>query len=120
MRTAALASISLIEAISHGKCVLASDIPENLEVVEDCAVTFQARDVHDLREKMRGLLDDPARVGAVAERCRRHAERHYSWTRIVEATEAVYLDLIGRRSKPLKLPASARRRRESPRLTVVK
>ncbi len=113
-------SISLIEAISHGKCVLASNIPENLEVVEDCAVTFQTRDVDDLRDSMRKLLDSPDHVAAVAERCRRHAERHYSWSRIVEATESVYLDLIGGGARPLKHPAAARKKREAPRLTVVK
>lgn len=111
-------SISLIEAISHGKCVLASDIPENLEVVEDCAVTFQTRDVNDLRGKMRHLLDQPEMVADVAERCRRHAERHYSWNRIVEATEAVYLDLIGGRATPLRMPKP--RRKDSPRLRVVR
>ncbi len=87
-------SISLIEAISHGKCVLASDIPENLEVVEDCAVTFRSRDVHDLREKLTQLLARPDVVEQVAQRCRRHAEQHYSWNKITEATEAVYLDLL--------------------------
>lgn len=87
-------SISLIEAISHGKCVLASDIPENLEVIEDCAVTFRTRDVDDLRDKMKMLLENPEHVQGVARTCRGHAETHYSWNRIVEATEAVYLDLI--------------------------
>jgi glycosyltransferase involved in cell wall biosynthesis len=109
-------SISLIEAISHGKCVLASDIPENLEVVSDCAVTFQTRDVDDLREKMGHLLTNPGVVAEVAQRCRLHAERHYSWNRIVDATESVYLDLIGGRRPPVRLPKSARAK---PRLTVV-
>jgi glycosyltransferase involved in cell wall biosynthesis len=97
-------SISLIEALSHGKCVLASDIPENLEVIEDCAVTFRSRDVHDLREKMQTLLDRPDLVEQTARRCRQHAEGHYSWPRIVDATEAVYLDLVGggpRRARPV-------------------
>jgi glycosyltransferase involved in cell wall biosynthesis len=109
-------SISLIEAISHGKCVLASDIPENLEVVSDCAVTFPARDVDDLCEKMGRLLAHPGEVAEVAQRCRVHAERHYSWNRIVDATEAVYLDLIGGRRHPVRLPKSVRTK---PRLTVV-
>ena len=109
-------SISLIEAISHGKCVLASDIPENLEVVSDCAVTFPARDVDDLCEKMGRLLAHPGEVADVAQRCRIHAERHYSWNRIVDATEAVYLDLIGGRRHPARLPRSVRTK---PRLTVV-
>lgn len=111
-------SISLIEAITHGKCVLASDIPENLEVVEDCAVTFQTRDVNDLRAKMRHLLDHPSEVAIVAERCRRHAERHYSWSRIVDATEAVYLDLISGSPRAVRLPRPATRKPS--RLTVVK
>ena len=64
-------------------------------MVSDCAVTFRARDVDDLREKMGRLLEHPGEVAEVAQRCRLHAERHYSWNRIVEATEAVYLDLIG-------------------------
>lgn len=87
-------SISLIEAISHGKCVLASDIPENLEVIEDCAVTFRNRDVRDLQEKLISLLDRPEAVQTIAERCRKHAEQHFSWNKITEATEALYLDLL--------------------------
>ena len=87
-------SISLIEAISHGKCVLVSDIPENLEVVEDCAVTFESRNTDDLARQLQWLIDNPDAVDAAAERCKRHAEEHYSWNRIVEATEAVYLDLL--------------------------
>ena len=60
-------SISLIEAISHGKCVLASDIPENLEVVEDCAVTFRTRDVDDLREQDAPAAGEPRPGGAGPE-----------------------------------------------------
>jgi glycosyltransferase involved in cell wall biosynthesis len=41
-------SISLIEAMSYGKCVLTSDIPANMEVVEDCAISFQSKNVDDL------------------------------------------------------------------------
>lgn len=110
-------SISLIEAISHGKCVLASDIPENIEVISDCAMTFQARDVDDLRGKMGLLLAHPGMVAEIAEKCRLHAEHHYSWSRIVEATEAVYLDLIGGRRHSARLPKSARTK---PHLSVVK
>ncbi len=91
-------SISLIEAISYGKCVLASDIPANLEVVEDCAVIFPTGDIEQLKVKMQELLDRPDVVREVAERCRVHGESHYSWARIVDATEAVYLDLLGGRS----------------------
>ncbi len=112
-------SISLIEAISHGRCVLASDIPENLEVVQDCAATFRTRDVNHLRDQLDLLLNRPEMVTSIATRCRQHAEAHYSWSRIVEATEAVYLDLIGGTRRQTRA-AQSQRRAESQGLTVVK
>ncbi len=90
-------SISLIEALSYGRCVLASDIPENLEVVEDSAVTFKSRDIQDLRSKLQLCLDHPEMVEATASRCRELAESKYSWPRLVEATEQVYKDALAGR-----------------------
>ncbi len=83
-------SIALIEALSFGRCVIASDIPENIEVVEDSAITFKSRDVQDLRSKLQMCLDHPDMVTATAARCRTLAEEKYSWPRLVEATERVY------------------------------
>ncbi len=97
-------SIALIEALSYGRCVLASDIPENLEVVEDCAVTFQSRDVQDLRSKLQLCLDHPEMVESTAARCRALAEEKYSWPRLVEATEKVYENALagGKRGAALR------------------
>jgi len=111
-------SISLIEAISHGKCVLVSDIPENMEVVADCAVSHKTRDVDDLERQLGDLLGDPARVERVAQDCKRHAEAHYSWNKIVEATEAVYLDLFAGDARGE--PVQTKPGRTSPKLTLVK
>ncbi|MBU1702541.1 MAG: glycosyltransferase family 4 protein [Candidatus Eisenbacteria bacterium] len=87
-------SISLIEALSYGKCVLLSDIPENVEVVENEAVTFRSRDVEDLHKKMKMLLENPEMVSRVAKQCGHLAEDQFSWSRIVEATESVYYDAV--------------------------
>jgi glycosyltransferase involved in cell wall biosynthesis len=88
-------SISLLEALSHGKCILASDIPENMEVVEGCAVTFRTQDAEDLRMKLQYLLDDPIEVDRVARGCRAYARERFSWSKVVDATEAVYRDAVG-------------------------
>jgi glycosyltransferase involved in cell wall biosynthesis len=88
-------SIALLEALSYGRCVLLSDIPENLEVAEDCAVTFRSRDVEDLRAKLELLLGDPARVRSHESKARDHIRRHYSWDRVAKNTETVYLELAG-------------------------
>jgi glycosyltransferase involved in cell wall biosynthesis len=95
-------SISLLEALSHGKCILASDIPENMEVVEGCAVTFRTQDAEDLRQKLQYLLDDPDEVDRMARGCRSYARERFSWSKVVDATEAVYRDVLdkGKGSPP--------------------
>ncbi len=90
-------SISLIEALSFGRCVLVSDIPENIEVVGDSAVSFRTRDVQDLSSKLQLCLDHPEMVNATAERCKALAEEKYSWPKLVEATEEVYKKALSRR-----------------------
>jgi len=88
-------SIALLEALSYGRCVLLSDIPENLEVAEECAVPFRSRDVEDLRAKLEMLIHDPVQVKSFESKAREHIRQHYSWDRVAKKTEAVYLDLLG-------------------------
>lgn len=90
-------SIALLEALSYGRCVVLSDIPENLEVAEDCAVPFRSKDVADLREKLEGLLRDPERVKGFERRAREHILAQYSWDTVAENHERLYRDLIARR-----------------------
>ncbi len=90
-------SIALLEALSYGRCVLLSDIPENLEVGEECAVPFRSRDVADLREKLEMLIREPAVVKQYEQRALAHIQAHYSWDTVAENTEAVYRELLARR-----------------------
>ncbi len=86
-------SIALLEALSYGRCVLVSDIPENLEVAEECALSFRSQDVGDLKEKLEHLIRHPEIVAAYGERARQHILRHYSWDTVAQATAAVYRSL---------------------------
>ena len=88
-------SIALLEAMSYGRCVLLSDIPENLEVAEDCAVSFRSKDVEDLHEKLEALIRHPDRVREFEGRAREHIVQHYSWDKVAENTEALYRELLG-------------------------
>ncbi|OGF16932.1 MAG: hypothetical protein A2W00_10870 [Candidatus Eisenbacteria bacterium RBG_16_71_46] len=87
-------SIALLEALSYGRCVLLSDIPENVEVAEDCAVTFRSRDVGDLREKLEMLLQRPELVREFEGKARGHIREHYSWEKVAENTETVYREVL--------------------------
>jgi glycosyltransferase involved in cell wall biosynthesis len=90
-------SIALLEALSYGRCVLVSDIPENLEVAEDVAPSFRSKDVDDLHQKLEDLIRNPDRVKFYESRARQHIQMNYSWEKVVEHTENVYKGLLARR-----------------------
>ena len=87
-------SIALLEALSYGRCVLISDIPENMEVAEECAVSFRSKDVADLRDKLEYLIRNPAVVAETGERARQHILQHYSWDNVAESTAQLYRELV--------------------------
>lgn len=92
-------SLVLLEALSYGRCVLVSDIPENVEVTLDAAPTFRSRDVGDLTAQLGRLLVEPALVRRYEEKARGHIAAHYSWDSVVEATIEVYQEVTGARGR---------------------
>jgi len=86
--------IALLEAMSFGNCCLTSDIPENLEVIGDCGVTFRKGDVVDLASKLGGLLAKPEKCVGMGERARRHVLETYDWDGVTLHTEAIYYSLL--------------------------
>jgi len=91
-------SPALLSAMGFGNCVLISDIPENLETVGDAGVTFKNKDVHDLREKMLQLVSNPSTVENYRSRTVERVSRLYSWDKIAERTEHLYLSLTEKQS----------------------
>ncbi len=90
-------SIALLEALSYGRCVLLSDIPENLEVAEGSTVSFRSQNVDDLTAKLERLIRDPELVKSYESKARGHILEHYSWDKVAEHTEAVYRGMLERR-----------------------
>ena len=94
-------SLVLLEALSYGRCVLVSDIPENVEVTRDAAPTFRTKDVADLSTQLGRLLAEPGLVHAYEAKARGHIAAHYSWDRVVDATVGVYEAVVrARRGGP--------------------
>ncbi len=87
-------SLSLLEALSYGRCVLTSDIPENLEAVGETAVPFKSADVEDLTAKMKDLLQHPEVVHTYEEKSRRLVQERFSWDHVVDRVERVYRDAV--------------------------
>lgn len=88
-------AMSLLEAMSYGNCCLVSDIPENLEVVEDKAPCFKKGSAEDLKEKLEYLLEnEAAREGYRANSAQFICEK-YNWEDVVDKTIQVYEQVSG-------------------------
>jgi glycosyltransferase involved in cell wall biosynthesis len=86
---------SVLQALSFGKAVLASDIPGNLEALGDCGFKFRRGDESDLREKLEYLLSNPQVVAAESEKAIRHVQQNYNWDDIADEMEQVFFSVMG-------------------------
>ncbi len=86
-------SISILEAMSAGRTVLVSDIPENMESIDHSGLTFVNADVDDLRAKLRELLNHPEIVEERGARAREWIRQEYDWDAIAAKTEDLYARL---------------------------
>lgn len=84
-------SISLLEAMSYGNACLVSDIKENTDVVEDKAESFKHGDVEDLRQKLSLLLNNPNIVDNYRENASEYICDRFSWDKMKEETEKLYI-----------------------------
>lgn len=82
--------IAVLEEMSYGKCVLSSDIPENLELTEDYGLTFRRGNVKELKEKMAYMLEHPEEIREIGKKARAHIAKTYDWKDIAETTEYLY------------------------------
>lgn len=85
-------AISLLEAMSYGNCCLVSDIRENIEVVEENAVSFRKGDVADLRKQLIHLLTHKEIVEQYKSEAADFICGKYSWEAVLDETMKLYLD----------------------------
>ncbi len=86
--------MALLEAMNYGNCCVSSDIPENLEAVEDHGYTFRNRDAGDLRRVLTDLIEHPHKVHEKKRPALEHVQRNYSWDRVTDQMEKLYLSLV--------------------------
>jgi glycosyltransferase involved in cell wall biosynthesis len=86
-------SLSVLEAMASGVCVIASDVPGNVELIrhEETGLLVRAGDAWALERSLRRVVADPGerrRLGASAF----EASRAYSWERCASQTLEVFLE----------------------------
>jgi glycosyltransferase involved in cell wall biosynthesis len=77
-----------------GKCVLVSDIPENLETIGDAGFSFRHGDSEDLKEKLQFLLANPDTVDRIQWKAIDRVREHYDWNKITDQLEKIYVSLM--------------------------
>jgi glycosyltransferase involved in cell wall biosynthesis len=88
-------SLSLLEAMGAGVCVLASDIPENCELIDGAGFTFHHGNVDDLERMLRLLIDNPSARKSAARRARAMVRNRYLWSHVVGQIDQTYKALAG-------------------------
>ena len=87
-------SISLLEAMAYGNCVLTSDIPENVEVVSGHGFTFRSADVDHLGKTIGHLIQHQELVKSMREASRAYVEKNYTWDVVSSETERLFISLL--------------------------
>ena len=82
--------LTLLEAMSYGKCCVVSDIAECTEVTENKAVVFKKGNIEDLRDKLQMLSLDIGIVKRFANETIKFVRGKYSWDDIAEETLDLY------------------------------
>ncbi len=86
-------SISLLETMSYSKAPLISDIPENIEAVQDAGFSFKGGDVDDLTAQLKKIFANPKEVYQKGIKAKKRVEKHYSWEIISDKTLDIYKEL---------------------------
>lgn len=87
-------SVTILEAMSSGKCVLISDIPENLEAIDHSGVPFEVGNVDDLTEKLTMLINHPGIVKERGKRALGFIKRNFEWEKVSGEIEELYEKVV--------------------------
>ena len=83
-------SIALLESMSYGLPVIASNIKENREALDDGGLFFENKDHRNLKDKMEYALKDQEALKRSGDKNKTRATTHYNWDNIVNDLEQVY------------------------------
>jgi glycosyltransferase involved in cell wall biosynthesis len=91
-------SLPLLDAMGAGVGVLASDTPENCEVVGAAGFTFRRGDAKHLQQMITMLIADADLRSAVGKTAQQRIQQEYLWDDVTEQLEQIYVKLTAKKS----------------------
>jgi len=82
--------LTVLEAMSYGKTVLASDIPENMEILRGFGFSFRNKSISDLKRKLSFLLARPTLLKTTGQQAKHYVLANYHWDDIAAKTSQLY------------------------------
>ncbi len=87
-------SIALLEAMSYGQCVIASNIVENTEVIGDKGWTFRNKDIESLYGMLAFADSNPEKVAMQKQKAEEYILGRYSWDKVSLETLEIYKSIL--------------------------
>ncbi|MFH0798832.1 MAG: glycosyltransferase family 4 protein [Pseudomonadota bacterium] len=85
----------LLEAMSYGRCIVASDIPQNLEVIGETGFSFRSGDADDLKRIIEFLVENKEKARSHGNLGKERVLRCYHWDRIADEWQKTYCAVLG-------------------------
>lgn len=85
--------LAVLEKMAHGKAVLASNIPEHLEIIEGRGYSFRLDDRRDLMLQLHWMLTHPKQCASMGRDAQKHVAAYFNWDTIAKETALVYKQL---------------------------
>lgn len=89
---------ALLEGMGFGNCVLANDVPEHREVLEEAGIYFSTKIKNQLAEKMQLLIDYPDIVKKYRKLAYQKIINRYTWDKITDSYEKLFFRLSTKQS----------------------
>ncbi|MDO8684186.1 MAG: glycosyltransferase family 4 protein [Armatimonadota bacterium] len=83
-------SVTLLEAVVYGNCIITSDIPPNLEVVNDNAMIFENKNVDGLEEALKKVISNPGLAQQLGLKAQAMGAAEYNYDSIAAKTIQLY------------------------------
>lgn len=91
--------LAILEAMAHGKAVVATDTEGARQLVVDKSQLVEVSDPVALAEKIAAMIKDPDRKKSLGDEARKRAAERFSFDRMIDETESLYREILGERAE---------------------